>query len=90
MFDKNNGEKEAADSKPAETQEKKETTPQETVAQDEAIGKPWTHRFTVYCAEPAADFIENLKKNGCVVAVYEKVKETAEPDSDKEEAPSNA
>ena len=60
-----------------------------TVAQDEAIGKPWTHRYTIYCADPASDFIENLKKNGCVVAVYEKVKETAEPSSDKEDSPSN-
>ncbi len=60
-----------------------------TVAQDEAIGKPWTHRYTIYCADPESDFLENLKKNGCVVAVYEKVKETTEPSSDKEATPTN-
>ena len=61
-----------------------------TVAQDEAIGKPWTHRYTIYCASPSSDFIETLKKNGCVVAVYEKVKESADSASDKEDSPSNS
>ena len=63
----------------------------ETVAQDEAIGKPWTHRFTIYCANPAGDFLENLKKNECVVAVYEKAKESSEekPAEKQEEKPAD-
>ena len=81
-------EKETEDSKP-ETTEEKDNSLESTVVQDEAIGKPWTHRYTIYCADPASDFLENLKKNGCVVAVYEKVKETAEPSSDKEVPPPN-
>ena len=64
-------------------------TPPSTVVQDEAIGKPWTHRFTIYCANPSKDFVDGLKKNECVVAVYEKAKETSTASSDKEEAPSN-
>ena len=71
--------KPVADEKPQE----------ETVAQDEAIGKPWTHRFTIYCANPSKEFLDGLKQNECVVAVYEKTKETAETPSEKEEAPSN-
>ena len=59
----------------------------ETVAQDEAIGKPWTHRFTIYCTNPSKEFLDGLKKNECVVAVYEKAKETSEPS--KDDAPSN-
>lgn len=58
-----------------------ETTPSETIAQDEAIGKPWTHRFTIYCANPSKDFLAELKKNECVVAVYEKTKEAATSDA---------
>ena len=72
-----NKEKTVADEKPQN----------ETVAQDEAIGKPWTHRFTIYCANPSQDFLEGLKKNECVVAVYEKTKESSQ--TAKEEAPSN-
>ena len=60
----------------------------DSVAQDEAIGKPWTHRFTIYCANPSKEFIDGLKKGECVVAVYEKAKETAEPEKE-EKAPSN-
>lgn len=78
----------AEDSKP-ETAEKKEDSIESAVVQDEAIGKPWTHRYTIYCADPESDFLKNLKKNGCVVAVYEKVKETSEPSSDKEVPPTN-
>lgn len=81
-------EKTAEDSKP-ESAEKKDDSVESTVVQDEAIGKPWTHRYTIYCADPASDFLENLKKNGCVVAVYEKVKETVEQHSDKEATPTN-
>ena len=62
----------------------------ESVAQDEAIGKPWTHKYTIYCSTPAEDFLENLKKNECIVAVYEKLKDTEDKVSDKESAPSNA
>lgn len=53
---------------------------QATVAQDEAIGKPWTHRFTIYCANPSKEFIAELKKNDCIVAVYEKAKEAPSND----------
>ena len=60
------------------------TTAPETIAQDEAIGKPWTHRFTIYCANPSKEFLAELKKNECIVAVYEKTKESA-----KDDAPSN-
>lgn len=65
-----------------------------TVAQDEAIGKPWTHRFTIYCSNPSKEFIDGLKQNEYVVAVYEKAKETTEVPSEKTEpksddAPSN-
>ena len=78
-------EKAVADEKP--------TTP-DTVAQDEAIGKPWTHRITIYCANPSNDFLDGLKQNECVVAVYEKAKETESASADKTEskaddAPSN-
>ena len=71
-----------------------ENTPIETVAQDEAIGKPWTHRFTVYCSNPSKEFIDGLKQHESVVAVYEKAKETTEDKADKTEtksddAPSN-
>ena len=66
----------------------------ETIAQDEAIGKPWTHRFTIYCANPSKDFLDGLKQNECVVAVYEKAKETETAPAEKtetkaEKAPSN-
>lgn len=60
----------------------------ESVAQDEAIGKPWTHRLTIYCANPSKEFIEGLKNGECVVAVYEKTKE-ADTEEKKEEAPSS-
>lgn len=66
----------------------------DSVVQDEAIGKPWTHRFTIYCANPSKEFLDGLKQNECVVAVYEKAKEAesmpvekTEPKSD--DAPSN-
>ena len=76
--------------KPAEQEKPKEKeTLTEATVQDEAIGKPWTHKYTIYCDSPSKDFLEELKKNGCVVAVYEKVKETAEPSSDKEVPPPN-
>ena len=89
MFGTNKkNEKTAQDSKP-ESEEKKEDSVESTVVQDEAIGKPWTHRYTIYCADPSSDFLENLKKNGCVVAVYEKVKEAVEKPSDKEATPTN-
>lgn len=65
-----------------------EKTQADSVAQDEAIGKPWTHRFTIYCANPSKEFIDGLKKGECVVAVYEKAKETAELEKE-EKAPSN-
>lgn len=58
----------------------------ETVVQDEAIGKPWTHRFTIYCANPSNDFLDGIKKNECVVAVYEKAKEDDKTPADKAEA----
>ncbi|MBO6031823.1 MAG: hypothetical protein J6Q22_10320 [Prevotella sp.] len=64
------------------------TTP-DTVAQDEAIGKPWTHRFTIYCANPAKEFIDSLKKNECVVAVYEKAKEAGSTPAEKTEPKAN-
>jgi len=69
-------------------------TPPDTVAQDEAIGKPWTHRITIYCANPSKDFLDGLKQNECVVAVYEKAKETESAPANKTEskaddAPSN-
>lgn len=53
----------------------KDSMPQTAIVQDEAIGKPWTHRFTIYCANPSKEFIADLKKNDCIVAVYEKSKE---------------
>ena len=79
-------EKAVADEKP--------TNPDTVVAQDEAIGKPWTHRITIYCASPSKDFLDGLKQNECVVAVYEKAKETESAPADKTEsktddAPSN-
>ena len=89
MFGANKKQEQTAEDSKPEAAEKKNDSVESTVVQDEAIGKPWTHRYTIYCADPAADFLENLKKNGCVVAVYEKVKETAEPSSDKEDTPSN-
>ena len=46
----------------------------EAVAQDEAIGTPWTHKFTVYCANPSESFMEELKAKDGVVAVYVKEK----------------
>lgn len=66
----------------------------ETVAQDEAIGKPWTHRLTIYCSNPSKEFIDGLKQNECVVAVYEKAKDATEVPAEKTEtksddAPSN-
>ena len=67
--------------------EKPDTT--DTVVQDEAIGKPWTHRFTIYCANPAKEFIDSLKKNECVVAVYEKAKESGSSPAEKTEPKAN-
>ena len=61
----------------------------ESVAQDEAIGKPWTHRFTIYCSNPSKEFIDGLKQNESVVAVYEKAKETTEAKADKTETKSD-
>ena len=66
----------------------------DSVVQDEAIGKPWTHRFTIYCANPSKEFLDGLKQNDCVVAVYEKVKEAESTPAEKTEqksddAPSN-
>ena len=59
-----------------------------SVVEDEAIGTPWTHKFTVYCANPSESFLEELKSKDGVVAVYVKEKENTSP-SDKESAPSN-
>ena len=56
----------------------------ETVVQDEAIGSPWTHRFTVYCKDPASNFLEELKAKDGVVAVYVKEKETSKPQETEE------
>lgn len=66
----------------------------DSVVQDEAIGKPWTHRFTIYCANPSKEFLDGLKQNECVVAVYEKAKEAESTPAEKTEpksddAPSN-
>ena len=66
-----------------------ENTQAETVAQDEAIGKPWTHRFTIYCSNPSKEFLDGLKQNECVVAVYEKAKDTTEAPAEKTEARSD-
>lgn len=46
----------------------------ESIAQDEAIGSPWTHKFTVYCSNPSKSFLEELKAKDGVVAVYMKEK----------------
>lgn len=46
----------------------------ESAVQDEAIIKPWTHRFTVYCSNPSKEFMGLLKSDESVVAVYEKEK----------------
>ena len=73
---------------PKQDKPTEDSMPQSTIVQDEAIGKPWTHRFTIYCANPSKEFIDGLKKGECVVAVYEKAKETAEPEKE-EKAPSN-
>lgn len=89
MFGQNRKQEKTADDSKPEAAEKKEDSLESTVVQDKAIGKPWTHRYTIYCADPASDFLENLKRNGCVVAVYEKVKETAVSPSDKETPPPN-
>lgn len=59
-----------------------------SVVEDEAIGTPWTHKFTVYCANPSKTFLEELKSKDGVVAVYMKEKETTSA-SDKEASPSN-
>ena len=61
----------------------------EAVAQDEAIGKPWTHRLTIYCSNPSKEFIDGLKQNESVVAVYEKAKEATEDKGDKTESKSD-
>lgn len=47
---------------------------EESAVQDEAIIKPWTHRFTVYCSNPSKEFMGLLKNDESVVAVYEKEK----------------
>lgn len=86
LFNQNRQSKQAEDSQP---QTMTDDSLRSTVVQDESIGKPWTHRYTIYCADPQNGFLEDLKKNGCVLAVYEKVKETSEPSSDKEAAPTN-
>ena len=57
----------------------------DSVAQDEAIGKPWTHRVTIYCDNPSKDFLDGLKQNECVVAVYEKAKEAETVPAEKTE-----
>lgn len=46
----------------------------ESIAQDEAIGKPWTHKFIVYCSKPSESFLEELKAKDGVIAVYMKEK----------------
>lgn len=68
----------------AVSDEKSATT--DIVVQDEAIGKPWTHRFTIYCSNPSKDFIDGVKQNECVVAVYEKAKEAESTPADKTES----
>lgn len=73
--------------KPVSDEANKQESEQAAVVQDEAIGKPWTHRFTIYCANPSKDFLDGIKKSECVVAVYEKTKETAEKPEEK--SPSN-
>lgn len=73
--------------------ENAETSPSQTepqdaqVAQDEAIGSPWTHRYTIYCANPSKTFLEELKAKDGVVAVYVKEKET-KPETADTETPS--
>ena len=56
----------------------------ESVVRDEAIGTPWTHKFTFYCSNPSKSFIEELKAKDGVVAVYmkEKTNTNTTPSSD--------
>ena len=58
------------------------TMQDESIAQDEAIGSPWTHKFTVYCSSPSETFLEELKAKDGVVAVYMKEKSEKPADAD--------
>lgn len=62
----------AAKSKAAET-----NSPEEKPVGDEAIVRPWTHKVTIYCANPSETFVEELQSKDGVVAVY--IKEKTEP-----------
>jgi hypothetical protein len=54
--------------------------------EDAALDGPWTHRITLYCENPSAEFLEELNKRDGVVGVFIKEKIV---DPDKKEAPSN-
>ena len=64
---------------------RKKVVQEDAVVQDEAIGSPWTHRFTVYCSNPSTTFLEELKAKDGVVAVY--VKEKAEKSAPEDTPP---
>ena len=65
-----------------ETKPPEKAAQDETVVQDEAIGTPWTHKFTVYCSNPSETFLEELKAKDGVVAVYMKEKSEKPADAD--------
>ena len=67
----NNKEPTAAAGSPSE----KVVADNAVVAQDEAIGRPWTHRFTLYVNNPTQGFMDALNSLDGIVAVYSKEKE---------------
>lgn len=64
------------ETKTDQTKTAEKSVQDESVAQDEAIGSPWTHKFTIYCSNPSKSFLEELKAKDGVVAVFMKEKET--------------
>ena len=67
----------AAKEKPEQpTEDAVPNTQTDAVVQDEAIG-PWTHKYVVYCKSPKKEFMEELKAQDGVVAVFVKEKEAA-------------
>ena len=42
--------------------------------QDEALNGPWTHRVTLYCAEPSPEFLKELEGKTEVVGIFVKEK----------------
>lgn len=75
------------DENATESRQEESIVTDEAVVQDELIGSPWTHRFTIYCSNPSKTFLEELKAKDGVVAVY--MKEKSEKPTMQDDNPPN-